>query len=148
VSEPSERARERDAAVPTPHGPMVPLFRYEVRGLGLEAAKKLAREYRAQRDELRAILAPLLDDPIEEDREEGGLWCKVCGGTNCREVPLEWTPPPLPPGVRYAPGYEPEPGPTSRITCDGDAVHEPDCPVLRRDALLGTDVDRLTGKEG
>lgn len=55
-----------------------------------------------ERDELRAILAPLLADPIGSN--EYGVYCDFC-----------------------------------HVESDTSAVlvHAPDCPVLRRDALLG-----------
>jgi hypothetical protein len=56
-----------------------------------------------ERDELRAILAPLLDDPLRH--VDGVGWaCRFCG---------------------------------EATASDRDLVHGPDCPVPRRDALLG-----------
>ena len=58
------------------------------------------RTIRTQRDELRAILAPLLEDPWRDvivGDDEGRSECVFCGA----------------------------------------GTHEADCPVLRKDALLG-----------
>jgi hypothetical protein len=65
-----------------------------------------------QRNELRAILAPLLDDPIDanECHDESWYVCRFCG----KEAEVVEVHPRV-----YA--------------CD----HAPDCPVLRKDELLG-----------
>lgn len=79
---------------------------------------------------LRAVLAPLLDDPYEMHDFEASYdlggdpiwWCRFCHVEP--EWKRAWT------GRRDARGH--------KINEDVDATpHVPDCPVLRRDELLG-----------
>lgn len=67
----------------------------------------------AERDELRAILAPLLDDAkrfaFESTDGTENFSCLFCGGPECSEG-------------RDSPDH---------------ILHDPTCPVLRRDTLLG-----------
>src|SRR5262245_13976321 len=79
--------------------------------------------------ELRAVLAPLLDDPYEEraadwldDSDAFDRICRFCGAeAEWRRV---WT------GNRDSRGR--------KINRQGDVTrHDPACPVLRKDALLG-----------
>lgn len=72
--------------------------------------------------DLRAVLAPLLDDPIrhEWDTFDGVDVCLLCGADNT---------------IMPKPGSWRE---TLRMPeCSGPVQHAPDCPVLRRDELLG-----------
>jgi hypothetical protein len=71
--------------------------------------------------ELRAILAPLLDDPIKNET------CQFCGA-EIREAYMAYGP------YRFPDGQVLDLGPR-RIPSQGE--HAPNCPVLRKDALLG-----------
>lgn len=64
-----------------------------------------------QRDALCAVLAPLLDDPLEYDSGNSCNACRFCGAND---------------HAVYTPRYH-----RPALT------HEPDCPVLRKDELLG-----------
>jgi hypothetical protein len=81
----------------------------EVADLSIRLADSatLAANLRRQRDELRAVLAPLLDDP----------WRGV-----------DWIP------VDDRGAVDPM---RACVFCGDGIAHLPDCPVLRRDALLG-----------
>jgi hypothetical protein len=70
-------------------------------------------DLRRQVDELRAILAPLLDEPLRNLDPDAQLdICIFC-------LAARWV------------------DPSGRADVDGVFAHRPDCPVLRRDALLG-----------
>lgn len=73
----------------------------------------------AQRDELRAVLAPVLADPLKADA------CQFCGA-DIRESYVVSMPDSMGGGMR-------------RVEQVGE--HAPACPVLRRDALLGREPD-------
>lgn len=77
-------------------------------GWAIKWDRRLSRErgLEAERDELRAVLAPLLNEQTRRDGVHVWVWCPCCG----------------------------------RVAALGRVVeHKPDCPVLRRDALLGQD---------
>lgn len=66
----------------------------------------------AKVEELRAVLGPLLDDPYEGDT--GTLYCRFCEATLGGSGDLAYSP-----------------------RDEHRFVHEPNCPVLRADELLG-----------
>ena len=98
--------------------------------LGLSAqCVKWVRQVAAERDDLRAILAPLLDEPMRRvgesrpDYEDETERCVFCGA----RYDNAWGEPTNPdPAYRFVstPLVETTP-------------HAPTCPVLRKDALLG-----------
>jgi hypothetical protein len=84
----------------------------------ITTADNLFSALQAERDELRAILAALLDDPwyyhgvVDDDPETDIYVCKLCDATNY-----------LPPGLGSM--------------REAEALHYATCPVLRKDELLG-----------
>lgn len=84
----------------------------------------------AQRDELRAILAPLLDEPYDDYDAE--CWCRFCGEAHTPErLRQEY--------VRKTEGVPV--GETHydivKTVVPAVCVHKSDCPVLDRGRLLG-----------
>lgn len=74
----------------------------------------------AERDAARAVLAPLLDDPVCEV-DGGAEVCVFCEDSNGHSPPPDYV-------------YQPKP-----------LTHEPDCPVLRKDDILGRAALRADG---
>lgn len=104
--------------------PMMPPSAMRVIRLCAEQREEAIR----QRDELRAVLAPLLDDPYEQFNTAGYECDEIDHRCRFCEMAMVWTRTWT--GRRNARGR--------KINEWADATpHTSDCPVLRRDALLG-----------